>query len=112
MENSIDQHPSKAVNRQPRAKEIASIRPNAIIKIRPDHLVYPSAYSEEDKNMFMDNNCFWEWEYTDNSKIEETNALRSNDKCYPLNIQDNLTVGKDIIKNLKRIRKEHKKYSV
>ena len=70
------------------------------------------SFSEEDINMFMDNNCYWEWEYTDNSKIEETNALRSNDKCYPLNIQDNLTVGKDIIKNLKRIRKEHKKYSV
>jgi hypothetical protein len=56
------------------------------------------SFSEEDINMFMDNNCYWEWEYTDNSKIEETNALRSNDKCYPLNIQENLTVGKDIIK--------------
>lgn len=66
------------------------------------------SFSEADVNMFMDNNCYWEWEYTDNSKIEETNALRSNDKCYPLNIQENLTVGKDIIKKLKRIRKEHK----
>ena len=70
--------------------------------------------SEEVVNMFMDNNCYWEWEYTDkdNAKKEETNALRSNDKCYPLNIQENLTVGKDIINKLKRIRKEHKKYPV
>ena len=68
--------------------------------------------SEEVVNMFMDNYCYWEWEYTDNAKKEETNALRSDDKCYPLNIQENLTVGKDIIKKLKRIRKEHKKYPV
>ena len=70
--------------------------------------------SEEVVNMFIDNNCYWEWEYTDkdNAKKEETNALRSDDKCYPLNIQENHTVRKDIIKNLKRIRKEHKKYPV
>lgn len=70
--------------------------------------------SEEVVNMFMDNNCYWEWEYTDkdNAKKEETNALRSDDKCYPLNIQENHTVRKDIIKKLKRIRKEHKKYPV
>ena len=70
--------------------------------------------SEEVVNKFMDNNCYWEWEYTDkdNAKNEETNALHSEDKCYPLNIQENRTVGKDIIKKLKRIRKEHKKYPV
>ena len=68
--------------------------------------------SEEDVNKFMVNNCYWEWEYTNNAKNEETNALHSEDKCYPLNIQKNLTVGKDIIKKLKRIRKEHKKYPV
>ena len=49
MEDSVDQHSPKAVYRQPRAKELASIRPNAIIKIRPDYLVYPSAYSEKNK---------------------------------------------------------------
>ena len=67
------------------------------------------SFSEEDVNMFMDNNCYWEWEYTDKAKEEEKNELHSDDKCYPLNIQENHTVEKDIIKNLKCIRKEHKK---
>ena len=48
------------------------------------------SFSEEDVNMFMDNNCYWEWEYTDNAKEEEKNELHSDDKCYPLNIQENL----------------------
>ena len=49
MENTVDQHTAKAVNGKPRSKEKTSVRPDAIVKIRPDHLVDPSAHSEKDK---------------------------------------------------------------
>ena len=65
--------------------------------------------SEDAVNKFMDRNCYWEWEYTDDFKEKETIELSSDNKCYPINIQENQKIGKDIIKKLKDIRKKHKK---
>ena len=65
--------------------------------------------SEDAVNKFMDRNCYWEWEYTDDFKEKEIIELSSDNKCYPINIQENQKIGKDIIKKLKDIRKKHKK---
>ena len=65
--------------------------------------------SEKSVNDLMDENCYWEWEYDKEYKARETNELSSTDKCYPLNIQENKTVSKEVLKTLSRLRSLHKK---
>jgi hypothetical protein len=65
--------------------------------------------SEGDVNDLMDKNCYWEWEYATDYKNRETNELSSPDKCYPLNIQENKTVSKEMLKKLSQLRSQHKK---
>ena len=65
--------------------------------------------SEKVVNDLMDENCYWEWEYDKEYKARETNELSSTDKCYPLNIQENKTVSKEVLKTLSRLRSLHKK---
>ena len=65
--------------------------------------------SEEIVNRSMDDNCYWEWEYCQRFKKVELQELSSIDKCYPLNIQENKTVNKEVLKKLRYIRKLHKK---
>ena len=65
--------------------------------------------SEKFVNDLMDENCYWEWEYDKEYKARETNELSSTDKCYPLNIQENKTVSKEVLKTLSRLRSQYKK---
>ena len=66
--------------------------------------------SEKFVNDLMDENCYWAWEYDKEYKARETNELSSKDtKCYPLNIQENETVGKEVLKKLSKLRSLHKK---
>jgi hypothetical protein len=66
--------------------------------------------SEECVNKFIDDNCYWEWEYDyNNYKLRETNELSSITKCYPLNIQENKTVRKEVIESLSSLRKMYRK---
>ena len=52
--------------------------------------------------------CYWEWEYNSDPKEVENNELTSTTKCYPLNIQENQTVSKEVLKALKKMRRLHK----
>ena len=65
--------------------------------------------SEKVVNDLMNENCYWEWEYDKEYKVRETNELSSKDKCYPLNIQENKTVSKEVLITLSRLRSLHKK---
>ena len=65
--------------------------------------------SEGAVNEFIDSNCYWEWEYDESYKLRETDELSSTTKCYPLNIQENKTVTKEVRKELSKLRKQHKK---
>ena len=65
--------------------------------------------SEKVVNDLMDENCYWEWEYNKEYKVRETNELSSKDKCYPLNIQENKTISKEVLITLSRLRSLHKK---
>ena len=65
--------------------------------------------SEKSVNDLMDENCYWEWEYDKEYKVRETNELSSKDKCYPLNIQENKTISKEVLITLSRLRSLHKK---
>jgi hypothetical protein len=65
--------------------------------------------SEHTVNEFIDCNCYWEWEYDESYKQRETDELSSTTKCYPLNIQENQTVNKEVCKKLSELRKQHKK---
>lgn len=67
--------------------------------------------SEDAVNEFIDSNCYWEWEweYPESYKLREIDELSSTTKCYPLNIQDNNTVTKEVRKELTKLRKQHKK---
>ena len=67
---------------------------------------------EDDVNRLI-NTCYWEWNYTDSlldAKIIEQNKLSYNtEKYYPLNIQNNKSLPKDIILKLKALRKLYRK---
>lgn len=65
--------------------------------------------SEGAVNEFIDSNCYWEWEYDESYKLRETDELSSTIKCYPLNIQENKTITKEVCKELSKLRKQHKK---
>lgn len=57
--------------------------------------------------------CYWEWDYVkihEQAKIIERQELKDQTQyAYPLNIQENKTVDKSTIHNLKLLRKQHKK---
>ena len=65
--------------------------------------------SRDKVNEFMDDNCYWEWDYSKNPKAVENAELSSVDKCYPLNIQENKTVSNVVRKEITALRKLHKK---
>lgn len=65
--------------------------------------------SEGIVNEFINRNCYWEWEYDESYKLRETDELSSTAKCYPLNIQENKTVTKEVRERLSKLRKQHKK---
>ena len=65
--------------------------------------------SKDTVNDFIDSNCYWEYEYKANPKVIESTELSSIDKCYPLNIQENKTVSKKVIKALSTLRKTVRK---
>ena len=67
--------------------------------------------SEDIVNDFLDKYCYWEWEHDDNYKQRETNELSSQNRCYPLNIQENKTIRKEVIDRLKVERKKVAKNS-
>jgi hypothetical protein len=64
--------------------------------------------SEEYVNCFMNENCYWEWEYTEDTIKIEHNELTHKDYSYPLNIQGNRTVSKEWLKFLMSLRKEYR----
>ena len=65
--------------------------------------------SRDKVNEFMDDNCYWEWDYSKTPKAVENAELSSVDKCYPLNIQENKTVSNIVRKEITALRKLHKK---
>ena len=69
--------------------------------------------SEKDVNNFMDTHCCWSWEYTPSREIaediESAELSAQSKNCYPLNIQKNNTVSRDVIQKLSELRKIHRK---
>ena len=66
--------------------------------------------SESAVNKFMDENCYWEWEYTTNR--EKALTIESSELCknyYPLNIQGNKVVPREIKRKLSQLRKKYQK---
>ena len=68
--------------------------------------------SQEEVNELMDDNCYWEWEYCENPKQRERQELNSKLKCYPMNIQENRTISKEVITKLKKMRKERRVFEI
>lgn len=68
--------------------------------------------SEDILNKFIEENCYWEWDYTatrqDAINIEKQ-ELASNSYYYPLNISNNKSTPKDIINSVKKLRKQYNK---
>lgn len=62
--------------------------------------------SESDVNNVLDQ-CYWEWH--EESQPEEIEEKELSTGYYPLNIQKNKVVPKDILKKLKQLRKTYKK---
>ena len=60
-------------------------------------------------NEFMDDNCYWEWEYNDPAEVEKAELSSESGKCYPLNIKSNKTVECKVRKKLRDLRRKHKK---
>ncbi|MBO4752077.1 MAG: hypothetical protein J5526_04925 [Bacteroidales bacterium] len=66
--------------------------------------------AENRVNNFIEENCYWEWSYTNDKKEAEKmeqRELRNN--YYPLNIQGNKNVPKEYLSKLKSLRREYKK---
>lgn len=66
--------------------------------------------AEETVNGFIEENCFWEWQYTksrEDAHAIETGELAKN--YYPLNIQGNKVVPHEISSTLSALRKKYKK---
>ena len=67
--------------------------------------------SEAIVNNYMDDNCCWEWCYTDTDEEaanREKQELSQSDYCYPLNIQKNRTVTNQWRSRLKLMRNNYK----
>lgn len=48
-------------------------------------------------NKFIDENCIWEWDYSDNPHKVELEELSQEHYYYPLNVKDNKTICKEAI---------------
>lgn len=72
----------------------------------------PMSESEDAVNKFIDDNCIWEWSYTD--KLEEARQVEldtlspNSPYYYPLNVEDNNTIPQKATKWLKDQRKEYR----
>ena len=68
--------------------------------------------SEEAVNKLIDENCYWEWDYTETHQDAidlEKQELSSNTYYYPLNITNNQSTPKNIINSVKKLRKQYNK---
>lgn len=66
--------------------------------------------AEETVNVFIEKNCFWEWQYTTSrEKANAKEAVELGKNFYPLNIQGNKVVPRKICRALTALRKKYKK---
>lgn len=68
--------------------------------------------SENILNQFIDENCYWEWEYTETYQDainKEKQELAVGLYYYPLNISNNKSTPKEIISRVKSLRKKYNK---
>lgn len=68
--------------------------------------------SESILNEFIEENCYWEWDYTNTHQDainKEKKELASSTYYYPLNISDNKSAPKEIICCVKDLRKKYNK---
>ena len=76
-------------------------------------LEIPMTESEDAINNFLDDNCIWEWSYTDTHETArqvELNTLSPDSPFYyPLNVESNHTIHKDALKWLKQQRKKYRR---
>ncbi len=64
--------------------------------------------SMQEVNELIDS-CYWEWDYVEDPKTcENTELKEQTDYAYPLNIQENRTVEKEVLSELKKLRKKFK----
>ena len=65
--------------------------------------------SQKSVTDFLQQHCYWEWDYLSDPHKKELEELNSPDYYYPLNIQENRTLPKDILQQIKNLRKTYKK---
>ena len=68
--------------------------------------------SENILNKFIEENCYWEWDYTETHQDAidiEKQELSSCSYYYPLNISNNRSAPKEIISCVKGLRKKYNK---
>ena len=66
--------------------------------------------SESVVNDFMDENCYWEWKYTDTIEDAETIEKKElSTNCYPLNVKDNRKTDEATVRQLSVLRCKYKK---
>jgi hypothetical protein len=66
--------------------------------------------AEETVNGFIEDNCFWEWQYTTSrEEAHDIEAVELGKNLYPLNIQGNKMVPREVSHALSALRKEYKK---
>lgn len=70
----------------------------------------PMSEAENTVNDFMDENCYLEFGHTTSRQdAEEKERYELTHNYYPLNVQGNKVVEKEVIKTLSNLRKEYKK---
>lgn len=70
----------------------------------------PLTKTEQDLNEWMDENCYFEWEYLPEINLAEyVEDVQLKRNYYPLNIQDNHNIPANLRKEIKNLRKEVKK---
>lgn len=70
----------------------------------------PLSISEEEINKFIDDNCVLEWEYCDTEKdADKIEKQELKENYYPLNLQSNPNIGKELKKVLMDKRNSIKK---
>lgn len=70
----------------------------------------PMSMSYQTINDFIDNNCIWEWSYTNTKADAEVFEKKELSKkyYYPLNVKDNNTICKNALKWLIGVRAEYR----
>lgn len=66
--------------------------------------------SYEEVNRLIDDNCIWEWSYSNSFEDAHQVELQvlSQNYCYPLNVKDNKTICKDALNWLKQQRAKYR----